>query len=99
MYGSDEISVYIELIEGELKKLVINTETKGWKADFKVESNYEIAKQIFCGKLSIGSAFVHRKVKISPIMKLYANPAFTAKSLVTANKILKILSKIPTRFL
>ncbi len=97
MYSSDEVYIYIELSEGRLKKLAINPREKV-EPDFTVESQYEIARDIFSGKLSLGAAFVQRKIKVSPFMKLYANPAFTAKSLVTASAILKILSKIPTTY-
>ena len=97
MYSSETIRIYIELSEGKLKRLVINPEEE-LKPDFTVESKYEIARDIFSGKLSLGAAFVQRKIKVSPFMKLYANPSFTAKSLVTASAILKILSKIPTTY-
>ncbi len=98
MYGSDKVVVYIKLVEGVLKRLSIGPQAEETEADFTVESRYEVAKALFSGRLNLGSAFVGRKIEVSPLRKLYLNPKFAAKSVVTANAILKIAAKMPTRF-
>ncbi len=98
LYGSDVITILIKLEEGVLKKLEISPGQVKHDADFRVESDYEVAKKLFSGELSAGSAFVKKKISVGPISKLYMNPAFTARSLVTASKMLKIMARVPTKY-
>jgi putative sterol carrier protein len=98
-YGSDKAAIFIELEDGFLKKLIIDKDVPTDKnIDFTVKSSYEIAKKMFLGELKPATAFIKRKVKIKPFMKLYRDPAFTAKSIITINAILKIIKDVPTIF-
>jgi hypothetical protein len=44
------------------------------------------------------TAFIKRKVKIKASMKLYQDPAFTAKSIIAINAMLKTIKDVPTIF-
>lgn len=98
-YNSDEVMIYVELDRGVTKQFTIGTEIPAGKnPDFTVESTYDIAKKIFKGELTVASAFVRRQVKVKPLLKMYADPAFTAKSLMTFNVLLKVMGAVPTVF-
>jgi len=98
-YGGDEAVIFIELEDGFLRKLIVDKEVPtDKKADFTVRSSYEVAKKIFLGELKPATAFVKRKVKVRPFMKLYQDPAFTAKSIIAINAMLKIIKDVPTIF-
>jgi len=66
--------------------------------DFTIKSSYGVAKRIFLGELKPATAFIRRKVKVEPFMRLYRDPAFTAKSIVAMNALLKIIKDVPTVF-
>jgi putative sterol carrier protein len=98
-YGRDEIAIFIELEEGFLRKLIVDAEIPADRSvDFTIKSSYDVAKKIFLGELKPATAFIKRKVKVKPFMKLYRDPAFTAKSIITINAILKIIKEVPTVF-
>jgi putative sterol carrier protein len=98
-YGGDEAAIFIELEDGFLRKLIVDKEVPtDKKVDFTVTSSYEVAKKIFLGELKPATAFVKRQVKVRPLMKLYQNPAFTAKSIIAINAMLKIIKDVPTVF-
>lgn len=98
-YGRDEVVIFVELVEGFLRKLIVGAEIPAEKSvDFTIRSSYDVAKRIFLGELKPATAFVKRQVKVEPFMRLYRDPAFTAKSIVTANAILKIIKEVPTVF-
>jgi putative sterol carrier protein len=98
-YGGNEAAIFIELEDGFLRKLIVNKEIPADKSvDFTVKSSYEVAKKIFLGELKPATAFIKRKVKIKPFMKLYQDPAFTAKSIIAINAMLKIIKGVPTIF-
>jgi len=89
--------VYVELNHGTTTCFTVGTDIPaGKKPDYVVESSYGVAKSIFQGELNPGTAFVKRLVKVRPLMKLYTNPAFTAKSLVTFNLLLNVMRNIST---
>jgi putative sterol carrier protein len=96
-YGGDKATIYVRLDHGTTKQFTIGDEAPaGEKPDFTVESDYEVARKIFQGELTAASAFVKRLVRVRPLTKLYANPAFTAKSLMTFNLLLKVMARVPT---
>ncbi len=98
-YGSDKVQIYVELDRGKTKRFVVGKDLPVKNSpDFTVISDYKVAERIFKGELTVASAFVKRHIKVRPLMKLYANPAFTAKSLATFNLLLEVMSKVPTRF-
>lgn len=43
-------------------------------------------------------AYIDHQIKVEPLKRVYARPKFTAKAIVTANAILKIARRVPTRF-
>ncbi len=101
LYGSEKVTVYVELDQGELKRFTIGAETpKEKKADFTVTSEYDVAKKNFQGELNPISTFMKRRIKVEPMKKLYLNPRFSAKSLSTINTLLKVIrEEVPTCFL
>ncbi len=101
LYDSEQVTIYIELDEGELRRFTIGTEIPPEsKPDFIVTSDYEIAKKNFQGELNPISTFMKRRIKVEPWRKLYFNPKFSARSLSTINTLLKVIQeKVPTDFL
>jgi len=98
-YGRDEVVIFVELVEGFLRKLMVGVELPAERdVDFTIKSSYGVAKRIFLGELKPATAFIRRKVKVEPFMRLYRDPAFTAKSIVIINAIMKIIKDIPTAF-
>lgn len=98
-YGSEQVVIFIELVEGSLKECLVGESLpEGEGADFTIKSRYEVSKKIFLGELNPAVAFIKRQVKVEPFMKLYKDPAFTAKSIITANAILEVIRKVPTLF-
>ncbi|PUA31593.1 MAG: hypothetical protein B9J98_05875 [Candidatus Terraquivivens tikiterensis] len=72
---------------------------EGASPDYTVESTYDVAKRIFSGELSPGTASVSRLVKVKPLTRVYSNPAFTAKSLVLFAALLRVIRDVPTRWI
>jgi len=101
LYGSEQVTVYIELDQGELTHFSIGTEIPlGKKPDFTVTSDYDVARKNFQGELNPISTFMKRRIKVEPWKKLYLNPRFSAKSLSTINTLLKVIrEEVPTSFL
>lgn len=98
-YMSDKVQIYVELDGGKTKRFMVGKEVLVKDSpDFTVISDYKIAEKIFKGELTVASAFVKRHIKVKPLMRLYTNPAFTAKSLATFNLLLEVMSKVPTKF-
>lgn len=97
-YNDNKVVIFMHIVEGILKKLVIGPEAENMSADFTVESDYDVAKSLFSGDLNPGTAFTEQKIKVSPLANLYRDPSFTARAIITANAMLKIASKIPTVF-
>jgi putative sterol carrier protein len=98
-YGNDKVKIYVELDKGKTKRFMVGREVPADDSpDFTVISDYEIAKKIFKEELTVASAFVKRYIRVKPLMRLYANPSFTAKSLTTFNALLQVMGKVPTRF-
>lgn len=99
LYGSERITIYVELDKGILKKFTAERDVPSEKdPDFTVESKYSIAKKIFLGEMNLASAFVRRAFKVKPFRKIYANPSFSAKSLTTFNVLLKVMSQVVTEY-
>ncbi|MEM4298363.1 MAG: hypothetical protein QW815_08355 [Nitrososphaerota archaeon] len=99
LYDSDRIIIYIKLDRGLIKEFDIGKELpKDQDADFIVESSYDVARKIFTNEVNVGTAFVRRYIRVRPFYKLYANPSFTAKSLITMNVLLQVMGKVPTIF-
>jgi len=97
--GKDEIFFFIKLEKGSVRKLQIGSDVPNEKIDFIVSSNYDIAKQIFTGELSLATAFFNRQFKVEPQSRLYRNPRFAARAIVVGNRIFKIARQVPTHFL
>jgi len=97
--GKDEICFFIKLEKGSVRKLQIGTDMPNEKIDFTVLSNYEVAKQIVTGEVSLATAFFNRHFKVEPQSRLYRNPRFAAKTIVVGNRIFKIARQVPTHFL
>jgi putative sterol carrier protein len=99
MYGSERVTIYVELDKGILKKFTAEKEVSNGKdPDFTVESKYSVAKKIFLGEMNLASAFVRRAFKVKPFRRIYANPSFSAKSLTTFNVLLKVMSEVETEY-
>jgi len=98
-YGSDKVTIYVELDEGALKRFTVGTEMPGGKnPDFVVRSEYEVVKKNFQGELNPVSTFIRRRIKVEPYRRLYADPSFTARSLSTINALLRVMRDVPTVF-
>ena len=98
-YGKDKVKIYVELDKGKTKRFMVGREVpRDGSPDFTVISDYEIAKKIFKEELTVASAFIKRYIRVKPLMHLYTNPSFTAKSLTTFNVLLRVMEKVPTRF-
>jgi len=98
-YNSNKLVVYIELNHGVIRKFIVNSkEPKESSPDFTVESSYSIAKKIFLGEINPATAFIKRYIKVKPLMKLYTDPAFTAKSITAAIALRKAIENVPTEF-
>lgn len=94
------LTIYVELDRGVTKRFAVTKEVpEGASPDYTVESTYDVAKRIFSGELSPGTAFVSRLVKVKPLTKVYSNPAFTAKSLVLFAALLRVIRDVPTRWI
>ncbi|WP_309493680.1 hypothetical protein [Candidatus Hecatella orcuttiae] len=98
-YRSGRVFIYIELNGGTVTHFSVGTGLpEGRKPNFTVISSYATTKKIFLGEMTPASAFVRRQVKVRPLMQMYKNPAFTAKSLTTVNVLLQIMKNVPTHF-
>lgn len=98
-HNSGEVVIFVELAEGAMRGLAVGTRVPDdKKPDFTVRSDYAMAKKIFLGEINPATAFIKRQFKAEPFRKLYMDPAFTAKSIVTANAILRVIKDIPTAF-
>jgi len=99
LYGKDEIYFFIKLEKGSVRKLQVGAEMPNEKIDFTVSSDYDVAKQIVTGELSLATAFFNRQFKVEPQRRLYRNPRFAARAIVVGNRIFKIAKQVPTHFL
>ena len=97
--GKDEIYFFIKLEKGSVRKLQVGGEKPNEKIDFTVSSDYDVAKQIVTGELSLATAFFNRQFKVEPQRRLYRNPRFAARAIVVGNRIFKIAKQVPTHFL
>jgi len=98
-YGSDKVVIYVELKRGVVMRFIIGAEMpKESHPDFTVESNYNVVKKIFLGELNPATAFIKRYIRVKPLMKLYLDPAFAAKSFTTLSTLLQVVGNVPTAF-
>ncbi len=97
--GSPRLFISVKLDKGKVRGLTINTELPDDNADFTITSSYEVAKKIFLGELNAATAFIHRVLKVEPMSRVYRDPRFTAKAIVTANLLLKFARQVPTVFI
>ncbi len=96
-YNGEPLVILVQLDKGKVRHLAIGTEPPQ-EFDFLLISTYEVAKKIFVGELNAATAFVNRQFKIEPLSRVYSNPRFTAKSIVTGNLLLKFARQVPTIF-
>ncbi len=97
-YGGSQLIILVNLNKGKVRKLTIGTELPEENADFTITSSYDVAKRIFLGELNAATSFISRELKIEPMSRVYRDPRFTAKSIVTGNLILKLARQVPTVF-
>ncbi|MBI2862130.1 MAG: hypothetical protein HYX89_04850 [Chloroflexi bacterium] len=98
LYGGDKVAVFLILDKGTIRKLSVGTELPGDNSDFTVTSNYQVAKKVFLGELNAATSFINKEIRVEPLSRIYRDPPFTAKSIVTGNKVLKIARAVPTVF-
>ena len=99
VYSDSQVVVSVQLDRGTVRKLRIGAEPSEEKSDFTVTSDYGVARKIFTGEMNAATSFINRQFKVEPLRRLYRNPRFAAKSIVTGNAILKIARQVPTTFL
>ncbi len=97
--NKDQLTFFIKLEKGVVRKLHIEAEAPNESVDFTVLSSYSIAKQIFTGELNLATAFFNRQFKVEPQSKIYRSPRFAARAIVVANRIFKIAREVPTDFI
>ncbi|MEM2910288.1 MAG: hypothetical protein QXO01_04405 [Nitrososphaerota archaeon] len=91
------LTIYVELDKGMTKRFAVTKDIPDdVNPDYTVESTYDVARKIFSGELSPGTAFVSRLVKVKPLAKIYSNPTFTAKSLILFAALLRVIREVPT---
>lgn len=84
-------------IKAELKRFRVDTRVDE-KTDFRVISDYEIAKKNFTGELNPVSTFIRRQIKVEPHEKGIRQPILQRKSSYNHQHPLKIIREIPTVF-
>ena len=99
MHDGSRLVILVQLDQGAVKKLWLGTEVPVKKKDFTVSSTYDLAKRIFLGEINPATAFIDRKIKVDPMRRVYLRPRFTAKAIVTGNKLIKIARQVPTSFI
>jgi hypothetical protein len=66
--------------------------------DFRVKSEYSVARRIFEGELTRTAAFIGGLVRIEPMDRVYRNPKFTPQTIVVATVMLQHARKVPTTY-
>lgn len=97
-YGSDQLTIFVQVDKGRVRKLSVGKDRPSEKIDFTVISDYSIAKQLFLGELNPATSFINRQIKVEPLSRVYLQPRLAASSIVAGNAILKITRRIPTSF-
>ncbi len=97
-YKGSRLTFFVRLEKGVVRKLEIGTEPPLEKKDFTLTSTYEVAKQFYLGERNPANSYISGQLKIEPLSRVYRNPAFTAKAIVTGNMMLKIARQVPTEF-
>ena len=98
LYKTERLQVFVRLEKGGVRQLDVGADGLAEKADFTVTSKYNVARRIYQREINPGTAFVNQMLQVKPFEKVYDDPKFTANSIVAGNKLIKIISQIPTAF-
>lgn len=96
--GSSEAQIFVELHKGTARRIELGGPPAGERVDVRVTVDYDIARRLFLGELSPAASIIHGLIKAEPSSGFRRWPLVAAKSLVTANRILKTARTVPTSF-
>lgn len=96
--GSDEAQIFVQLHKGTARRIELGGPPAGERVDVRVTVDYDIARRLFLGELSPAASIINRLIKAEPASGFRRWPVVAARSLVTANRILKTARTVPTVF-
>lgn len=97
-YGGSEARIFVHLHKGTARRIELGGPPAGERVDVRVTVDYDIARRLFLGELSPAASIINRLIKAEPASGFRRWPLVAAKSLVTANRILKTARTVPTVF-
>lgn len=96
--GGHAAQIFVQLHRGTARRIELGAVPDGEHVDVRVTVDYEIARRLFLGELSPAATIINRQIKAEPSGHFRRWPVVAAKSLVTANRILKTARCVPTVF-
>jgi hypothetical protein len=96
--GGSQAAIFVQLDKGTVRRIQVGRDLPEEKVDILVASNYRVARKILQGKSSPSISFANRQLKVQRVARVFQRPAFTARSIVAANMIVKMARKVPTVF-
>lgn len=96
--GAREAQIFVQLHKGTARRIELGGPPAGERVDVRVTVDYDIARRLFLGELSPAASIINGLIKAEPSSSFRRWPLVAAKSLVTANRILKTARTVPTVF-
>ena len=99
MYGGKgEAAVYVQLHKGSARQVQFGRKPSGLEIHLLVTIDYETAKRLFLGESSPARVVITRRLRAEPVNGFRLWQKVAAKSIVTANCVLRTARKVPTVF-
>ena len=96
--GKREAAVYVQLHEGSVRKIRLGRKPVRQETHLVVTIDYDTAKQLFLGHSSPARVVISRGLKAEPVNGFRHWHKVAARSIVTANRVLRTARKVPTAF-
>lgn len=96
--GSGQATIYIEVRKGVARRIEIGREAPVKPAHVIVTLDYTVAKQLYLGKSSPAASVFNKTIEAKPVNGYREWSKLAAKSIIAANRLLRIARKVPTRF-
>ena len=96
--GKSEAAVYVRLHEGSVQQIRLGRKPARQEIHLVVTIDYHTAKQLFLGHSSPARVVISRRLKARPVNGFRHWHKVAARSIVTANRVLRTARKVPTAF-
>lgn len=97
-YDGGEAVLFVRVDKGSVRRIAVGAKAHKTRVDVVVTMDYETARKLFAGKTKPAATLLSGRIKAVPRSGFQHWPKLAAKSIVTANQVLKIARTVPTVF-